>query len=245
MPEGGICKRRFEGAHQVGGHTGPCRRAHLRSAAERAAEAEAAGPADLTPPPAKRRLPFAFSASDASPVCFEENIVADPVCTTASNLMEASLATASIENNNGSTPEAEVTKEEVLHCLKRMLMGIADTSGVRKADNLIKLLRHKSLDLTWLRVSVDSIAQLRDEERDEAQRWLAALDFVEKTDRDPEDANCSGVARFRDPVSVLKRQISKAGAGEVRYDPFIERNRMGTRFTIMQWAATWPQHVCR
>jgi hypothetical protein len=137
MPERGICKRRFEGAHQVVGHTGPCRRAHLRSAAERAAEAEAAGTADLTPPPAKKRHPFAVSASDASPVRFEDNIIADPVCTTASNLMEASLATASTENNNDGTPEAEVTKEEVLHCLKRMLMGIADASGLRKTDNLI------------------------------------------------------------------------------------------------------------
>jgi hypothetical protein len=122
-----------------------------------------------------------------------------------------------------------VTKEEVLHSLKRMLMGIADTSCVRKAGNLIKSLRHKSLDLTWLRASVDSIVQLREEARDEAHRCLAALDFVETTVRDPEDANCSGVAWFRHPVSVLKRQFSKAGAGEVRYDPFIERNRMGTR----------------
>jgi Plavaka transposase len=122
-----------------------------------------------------------------------------------------------------------VTKEEVLHSLKRMLMGIADTSCVRKAGNLIKSLRHKSLDLTWLRASVDSIVQLREEARDEAHRCLAALDFVETTVRDPEDANCSGVAWFRHPVSILKRQFSKAGAGEVRYDPFIERNRMGTR----------------
>jgi hypothetical protein len=37
------------------------------------------------------------------------------------------------------------------------------------------------------------------------------------------------MAWFRDPVSVLKWQFSKAGAGEVQYDPFIEGNRMGTR----------------
>jgi hypothetical protein len=118
--------------------------------------------------------------------------------------MEDSVTTENAENTEDGTPEAEATKEEVLHCLKSRLRDVVDTSGVRKAEKLIKLLKHNSLDLTWLRASVDSVAQMREEERDEAKCWLAALDFEEKPVRDPEDANNSGVAWFRDPVSVLK-----------------------------------------
>jgi hypothetical protein len=123
--------------------------------------------------------------------------------------------TVNEENTDDGTPEAEATNEEVFHCVKSMLRDIADTRGARRADNLIKLLKHKSLDLTWLRASEDSVAQMREEESDEAQRWLAALDFVEKPVRDPEEQFWNGVVSRPGLCSQVAVQQSRSGRSTI------------------------------
>jgi Plavaka transposase len=55
------------------------------------------------------------------------------------------------------------------------------------------------------------------------------MQFEKDTIYNPKDPSTSGVAWFRCPIESLKRQFSKAGKGDVYYDPFVEVNRAGTQ----------------
>jgi hypothetical protein len=72
---------------------------------------------------------------------------------------------------------------------------------------------------------VDSIAQIRQRDTDDADTWLRGVKFVERTIADPEDPRATGVAWLRCPVECLKRQFGKATEGDVYHDPFIEVDR--------------------
>jgi hypothetical protein len=135
------------------------------------------------------------------------------------------------EAATASVPPApeNATKEEVMKALKGVLMEVADKTGEKVANALIKLLRHESLDTSLLRGSIESVRQIREEANDDARHWLQHMQFEKVTIYDPKDPSTSGVAWFRCPIESLKRQFSKAGKGDVYYDPFIEVNRAGTR----------------
>jgi hypothetical protein len=78
-----------------------------------------------------------------------------------------------------------------------------------------------------LRGGIESVRQIREEANDDAQHWLQHMPFEKVTVYDPKGPSTSSFAWFRCPIESLKRQFSKAGKGDVYYDPFVELNRAG------------------
>jgi hypothetical protein len=212
-----------------------------------AAEARAARPTDSPPPMKSRRLRFLPSGSGGPIQRYEDRINCDVVEGGAEaaeqsfpDHMHASTTPGEAATASASVPPApeNATKEEVMKALKGVLMEVADKTGEKVANALIKLLRHESLDTSLLRGSIESVRQIREDANDDARHWVQHMQFEKVTTYDPKDPSTSGVAWFRCPIESLKRQFSKAGKGDVCYDPFVEVHRAGTRIYITSWGAS-------
>jgi hypothetical protein len=231
MPKCPVCKREFQSTSHLRLHVKRC-----QQLAGEAADARAARPTGSPPPVKSRRLRFLPSGRGGPTQRYEDRTNVDVVeggveadeqpfpdhMHTSTAPGEAAAA------SNPPVPE-NATKEEVSQALKGLLMDVADKTGENFANTLIKLLRHGSLDTSLLRVGVESARQIREEANDDAQHWLQHMHFEKVTVYDPKDPSTSGVSWFRCPIESLKRQLSKAGKGDVFNDPFVELNRAGTR----------------
>jgi hypothetical protein len=196
-----------------------------------------------------RRLPFLTTAGPARR--FEGNVLAlpptadvEPACTdfpicsggpdSSESALQVDLVAAPAA---GAVASREQTAEqpgkpsagEVHHALKAALLEVGDRAGAKIADTLIRILRQRPLDLKLLPGDVDSIAQIRQRDKDDADIWLRGMQFVERTIANPEDPRATGVSWLRCLLECLTRQFVKAKEGDVYYDPFIEVDRAGQR----------------
>jgi hypothetical protein len=126
-----------------------------------AADARAARPTDSPPPMKSQRLRFLPSGSGGPIQRSEDRINCDVVdgggeATEQSFPDHMQTSTTPGEAATASVPPApeNATKEEVMQAFKSVLMEVADKTGEKVANALIKLLRHESLDTSFLRDSI-------------------------------------------------------------------------------------------
>jgi hypothetical protein len=205
-----LCKATFRNLHKRNSHLRVC---CTRDASDAAATLKDPGDDDTPPTMRARRLPFLTTAGPAR--SFEGNVLAlppttdvEPACTDFPicsgdpdssesalqvDLVAAPAAGAVASREQTAEQPGEPSAGEVHHALKAALLEIGDRAGAKIADTLIRILRQRPLDLKLLPGDVDSIAQIRQRDKDDADIWLRGMQFVERTIADPEDPRATGV----------------------------------------------------
>ena len=128
------------------------------------------------------------------------------------------------------------SSEEVVEALRRTLLFVGAATGAKTTDHIISLLRHPSLDIRCPAL-VSGIVSHRELVRDancQVEETLKSQKFECLTVRDP--VTDDGVADmwWRDPVSVIRRQVAETKKGardtSVLYlDAFEHLNASGER----------------
>ena len=104
---------------------------------------------------------------------------------------------------------SEATTEEVTEAMRRVLLDIADATGAKTADLVIKLLHHPSFNLDAFKLGVSSYRDVRDDADTQVEQELLSLRFEKEQVIDNAEQDAAAGMWRRDAVEVVRRQIAR------------------------------------